>query len=200
MKRCILCETESEAVEVVQVAPATWNGFHDFASVCTDCQGTRKFKLWTKPAGPIKLKRLAAAAAAAALAAPAPDPALPLAPSLQIAHRRTGALLHSVASDTLAGASLRSAALAGANLQRAGMRGADLLKADLQLADLKGADMRGADMRGVNLRGADLRGADFREARMQKADINHALYDDATRWPIGFDPKTAGAMLAARRA
>lgn len=200
MKRCILCETESEAVDVLQVAPATWNGFHDFASVCTHCQGTRKFKLWTKPAGPIKAKRLAAAAAAAALAEPAPDPSVPAAPSLQIAHRRTGALLHSVASDTLAGASLRSAALAGANLQRAGMQGADLLKADLQLADLKGADLKGADMRGVNLRGADLRGADFREARMQKADINHALYDDATRWPSGFDPKTAGATLAARRA
>lgn len=200
MKRCILCETESETVDMVQVAPATWNGFHDFATVCIDCQGTRKFKLWTKPAGPIKAKRLAAAAAAAALAAPETNAAAAAAPVLQIAHRRTGALLHSVASDTLAGASLRSAALKGAYLQRAGMRGADLLKADLQLADLQGADMRGADMRGVNLRGADLRGTDFREARMQRVDVNHALYDDATRWPNGFDPKTGGAMLAARRA
>lgn len=200
MKRCILCETEAETVDVVQVAPATWNGFHDFATVCVDCQGTRKFKLWTKPAGPIKAKRLAAAAAAAALAAPEADTAVSAAPVLQISHRRTGALLFSVPSDTLAGASLRSAALAGAYLQRAGMRGADLLKADLQLADLQGADMRGADMRGVNLRGADLRGTDFREARLQRVDLSHALYDDATRWPNGFDPKTTGAMLTARRA
>lgn len=197
MKRCILCETESETVAVVQVAPATWNGFHDFATVCLDCQGTRKFKLWTKPASPSKAKRAAAAVAdqiASEKEAIRPEP------SLQIAHRRTGALLQSVSGHTLAGASLRSASLAGANLQGAGMRGADLFRADLQLADLQGADMRGADMRGVNLRGADLRGTDFRDARMHRSDIHYAIYDAATRWPHGFDPTIAGAMLAGRRA
>jgi hypothetical protein len=195
MNTCIMCETESSTVVVVRVAPATWNGFHDFATVCGECQTSRRFKLWSRGTRP-KAAPKTAAGAAAPEATPAAEPA---GQSYQINHRRTGALLHVVAGQTLAGASLRNAALSGADLQRTRLGGADLLRADLHLADLSEADLRGADLRGVNLRGADLRGTDFRDARLQKADIRDAVYNAETHWPQGYDPVAGGATRSARR-
>ena len=43
---------------------------------------------------------------------------------------------------------------------------------------------------GESLEGADLCGAD-----LQKADLRLARYNEETKWPEGFDPKTAGAVL-----
>lgn len=194
MNTCIMCETESETVVVVRVAPATWNGFHDFATVCAECQTSRRFKLWSRAARPKAVPKVAAANAStpATVVVPAGE-------SCQINHRRTGALLHVVAGQTLAGASLRNAALSGADLQRTRLGGADLLRADLHLADLREADLRGADLRGVNLRGADLRGTDFRDARLQQADIRDAVYNVETHWPQGYDPVARGATCSARR-
>jgi hypothetical protein len=191
-----MCEVEGDSVAVVQVAPATWNGFHDFATVCTECQASRRYKMWARAGARPKRKVAVPTEAEAAVATAAAE--MP-GDSYQINHRRTGALLHVVASHTLAGASLRNAALSGADLQRTRLGGADLLKADLHLADLKEADLRGADLRGVNLRGADLRGTDFRNARLQQADVRDAVYNMETHWPAGYDPVARGATLNGRR-
>ena len=179
---------------MVQVAPATWNGFNDFADVCAECQVSRKFKTSAKPkkapAGGVPASRGTRTVPAAGAKDAQPK-------SIHITHRRTGAVLQTVESHTLAQASLAEAVLSGADLQYAVLRGADLHQADLRLADLAGADLRGADLRGVNLRGADLRGTDLREARLYRADLNHAIYDARTRWPAGFDPRSCGAQKQA---
>ncbi len=193
MKTCAMCGEEKEGATLCQVTPATWNGFHNWVDVCEECQASRRFKTWSKPK---TTARKTKAAVAAETAAPETTEE-PTGPRVQIAHRRTGALLHVVESATLAGASLTGAALSGADLPYAAMRGADLQQADLRLADLTGADLRGADLRGVNLRGADLRGADLREARLNRADLNHAIYDSQTLWPSGYDPRQGGAQRQA---
>ena len=42
----------------------------------------------------------------------------------------------------------------------------------------------------VKLDGADLTGADLTAAR-----LTEAVYDNTTKWPDGFDPAAAGAIL-----
>ena len=71
-------------------------------------------------------------------------------------------------------------------LSSANLSGADLRRARLSDADLSAASLWGADLRGADLCGADLCGADLSEAK----------YDRETRWPEGFDPIAAGAILA----
>lgn len=186
MKSCLMCRTDQENVTVVEVAPATWNGFNNFAEVCETCRASRKFKQSARPKK--STTRVAKAAAEEQKPEAAEVPAETPAATIRIMHRRTGAVLHEVPSHTLAQASLGGAVLSGADLQNAALRGADLLRADLRLADLAGADLRGADLRGVNFRGADLRGADLREARLAQADFSHALFDAQTRWPQGYGP------------
>lgn len=120
----------------------------------------------------------------------------------------------------LAGAHLERANLQGANLWRANLQGADLLSANLQSADLWSANFQGVDLWRADLRGAhmeradlqranlervylqgadllaaDLRGADLRRANLQGAILDAARYNSATRWPEGFDPVAAGAIL-----
>lgn len=205
MKNCTLCGQEREDITVGEVAPATWNGFNNFAEVCSACRETRRFKTWAKTlTAPARVRAAARAAAEAdeAAAKAAVEPAvkggtarsITMRREIQISHRRTGILLHTVTNHTLAGADLRGAALSGADLQHATMRGVILQKADLHLADLTGADLRGADLRAANFRGADLRGTDLREARLYRADFSHSLFDAGTKWPAGFDPDTCGGM------
>jgi uncharacterized protein YjbI with pentapeptide repeats len=92
------------------------------------------------------------------------------------------------------------------------------LATDLQSADLISANLRGANLLGANLRGADLRGADLRAAQLiavpalsnqanytqpairalppdiwtsltlSDTILTDSLYDDTTRWPLGFTP------------
>lgn len=196
MKNCVMCANAKEDVVMVQVAPATWNGFNSFTEVCVECQETRKFKTWAKTGS---AKARAQAKTATASGAPVAGTVGAPAPDVRITHRQTGALLLEVESPTLVGAKLPRAALSGASLRNATLRGADLLRADLHLADLCGADLREADLRAVNFRGADLRGADLREARLSHADLHFSLYDQQTRWPAGFDLRASGAEAGARR-
>jgi Pentapeptide repeats (8 copies) len=58
---------------------------------------------------------------------------------IQIKHKRTGAVLHTVKADTLVGYNL-----SGANLYYANLSCANLSDADLSGADLSGADLPGA--------------------------------------------------------
>lgn len=192
MKTCRMCQTDKEDVVMVAVAPATWNGFNNFAEVCGTCRESRKFKTWSRT-GTSRTKAATVAAANADGEGAAPT-AAPAGKQTLISHRQTGALLFKHEGGSLAGADLSSQNLASADLRNGELRGANLSQCDLHLADLHGADLRGTDLRAVNFRGADLRGADLREARMHRADLRHSLYDEQTLWPAGFDPHGTGAI------
>ena len=98
----------------------------------------------------------------------------------------------------LTGRSLQRAALRFADLSAANLSFARLTGADLTGAQLRGADLTGADLRGANLYGATLFGAHLTGADLTGANLKGALYDDATRWPRGFDPRPRGARKFTR--
>ena len=66
---------------------------------------------------------------------------------------------------------------------------------------LTGVDLRGADLRGANLRGVAILKEGFGatdslgETDLRHARLTGARYDRCTRWPRGFDPVKAGAVL-----
>ena len=84
-------------------------------------------------------------------------------------------------------------------------RGAILVGADLSHAELRAADLTGADLSGALLSGADLSHTDFVDADLSGADLSRAnlvgamlrlaKYNADTKWPLGFDPEAAGAVL-----
>ncbi len=90
---------------------------------------------------------------------------------IEIKHRCTGAVLHTVDAANLSGANLSGANLSGANLSGANLSGANLRDADLRHADLRHANLRHANLRHANLRAADLRAADLRAADLRAADL-----------------------------
>jgi hypothetical protein len=48
MKRCALCKYEKEILSMVQVAPATWNGFQNYVDICADCQASEGYQKMIK--------------------------------------------------------------------------------------------------------------------------------------------------------
>ena len=68
---------------------------------------------------------------------------------IEIKHRETGAVLHTVQADTLI----------GADLSGLDLRGSFLIGSDLRGADLRDACLIGADLRGANPIDADMSGA-----------------------------------------
>ena len=70
---------------------------------------------------------------------------------IEIKHRGTGVVLHTVRADTLIGVILRGASLSDADLRGADLRGASLSYTSLRGADLRGADLHVASLSGVNL-------------------------------------------------
>ena len=121
------------------------------------------------------------------------------------------------------GADLTRANMYEADLTGADFRKAKVDKVSWAYATLVGVNWEGLDMSGTffyepNLRGANLRnlkgigkvtrgtfaGADLRGANLSrltpsadgtKTNFSKAKYDKDTRWPEGFDPKEAGAIL-----
>ena len=103
----------------------------------------------------------------------------------------------------LRGAGLMLADLRGVKLEGANLRGTELHEADLRGAHLRGVDLHGDMLAGAKLRVADLSGANLSEATLSWADLSwanleganlrEAIYDNATKWPDGFDPVAAGA-------
>lgn len=91
-------------------------------------------------------------------------------------------------------AQLGRASLNQADLREASCRGANFYGATLRHCYLVACDLREADFTDADLDSADLRAADLREAKIGDATFRAALYDDATQWPEGFDPITAGAI------
>jgi Pentapeptide repeats (8 copies) len=78
------------------------------------------------------------------------------------------------------GADLSHANLSAANLSESNFSG----EANLTFADLSRADLRNANLRGTRLEGANLEGI----------QLEGAVYDEATRFPLGFDPIKAKAV------
>ena len=96
----------------------------------------------------------------------------------------------------LQGANLQGADLGQADLTGANLSNADLTKALLTQTDLTGAKLVGAKLTNADMKWAVLRGADLTGADLTGVTISFAPYDRDTKWPQGFDPKAAGAVLA----
>ncbi len=58
-----------------------------------------------------------------------------------------------------------------------------------------GRKCAGADLRGIDLPKANLRGANLNAANLHRAELRGAKYNANTKWPAGFDPVAAGAVL-----
>jgi len=89
---------------------------------------------------------------------------------------------------------LSYARLNGAYLNGAHLGDAQLIRADLSGADLSDANLFGAHLNGAHLINAHLFGADLSNAHLDGTDLRGANYNDATRWPDGFNPEDAGAI------
>ncbi len=94
----------------------------------------------------------------------------------------------------LSGANLSGAYLFNADLRRAHLDHADLHDADLRQANLATADLRYSILRGADLSHADLIGADLSGTDLRNADVGLAQWDIDTKWPVGFDPVSSGAV------
>jgi uncharacterized protein YjbI with pentapeptide repeats len=89
------------------------------------------------------------------------------------------------------------AILTGANLEGVNMSTVGLIDAKLSDANLKGLKGIG-EVYSANFVGADVRGANLSKMAFgnnTKPNFRMARYDAATRWPAGFDPVDAGAVL-----
>ena len=100
--------------------------------------------------------------------------------TIEIKHRDTGVVLHTVNAETLRGADLSGANLSKAYLPEANLREADLTGANLRRANLTEADLIGAKLIGADLSGANLRGANLRGAYLYGADLTGAYLSGAT--------------------
>jgi uncharacterized protein YjbI with pentapeptide repeats len=91
---------------------------------------------------------------------------------------------------------LYRANLSGATLIRADLRDTHLVSANFRRTNLTGADLGTALAIGTRFQGADLRGADLARTKyLSTSRFTDARYDVHTRWPKGFDPVKAGAVM-----
>jgi uncharacterized protein YjbI with pentapeptide repeats len=103
---------------------------------------------------------------------------------IEIKHRLTGAVLHTVEAKSLIGADLSNATLSYADLSGANLGGANLGSANLDRAAMSGANLGGAKLNGAlmrgaylyraNLHGADLYGANLYGANLYGVDLHGA--------------------------
>jgi uncharacterized protein YjbI with pentapeptide repeats len=93
----------------------------------------------------------------------------------------------------------------GATMYWASLGDADLSFATFAGASLRGAILDGAACRHTSFRGADLskdnlggrtsfRGADLSSADLEGATLTDAVFDDMTKFPDGFDPRSHGMV------
>ncbi|MBW4661717.1 MAG: pentapeptide repeat-containing protein [Drouetiella hepatica Uher 2000/2452] len=92
---------------------------------------------------------------------------------------------------------LRDISVGGANLAEINLENADLEVCSFTLADLSRANFRNAKLNTVYLQRSRLFGADFWGASFHEVWFRHALYDETTRFPQGFDPHQARAYRIA---
>lgn len=139
----------------------------------------------------------------------------PIAPAVTAPAIRAGFIQAKI----LNGLSMRETDLSDAELNYRELRGADFEASKLSNCRFQGSDLRAAsfarsnltnagfylaDLRGANFKEANATRVDFRQARLEGADLSGAsldganlkvTYDGATKWPEGFDPEAAGAVL-----
>ena len=90
---------------------------------------------------------------------------------------------------------------AGERLEGDELRGAVLsARDDLSGANLTGANLQFISLRGFNLSRADLSGANLilvhlNGANLSGPNLQGATYTAFSKWPEGFDPEAAGAVL-----
>lgn len=110
----------------------------------------------------------------------------------------------------LEGAYLDDSDLSGANLSGADLYWAIGFRTRFDGADLRNANLAGASLRQASFLGADLRnayvshdnlggsptleGADLTGARLDGANLTGCEYNDATRFPEGFNPSANGMV------
>lgn len=63
---------------------------------------------------------------------------------------------------------------------------------------LQNCSFEQADLRATDLRGSDFRGVDLRTAKLEGARLQFVDYDEATRFPQGFDPAAQGMRRRGR--
>ena len=81
------------------------------------------------------------------------------------------------------------------SLYSAELRNLDFSDSNLSYASLAWTNLCGSDLSGTDLRGADLRGSDMSTADIKGAILYESKYNNATKWPGGFDPEAAGSVL-----
>jgi uncharacterized protein YjbI with pentapeptide repeats len=100
----------------------------------------------------------------------------------------------------------RGLQLTGANLVWFELSGVDLRAADLSHANLSGANLSEANLSGgtnlafadlsrTDLRNTNLKGTRLEGANLEGAMLAGAIYDETTRFPTGFAPEVAGAIM-----
>jgi uncharacterized protein YjbI with pentapeptide repeats len=90
---------------------------------------------------------------------------------------------------------LTNIAANGAKLEELNLEDAYLYVCGFQEADLSGASFCNTTFEVVDFIKARLFGTDFSKALFVDARFTHALYDQTTKFPEGFDPQKVGAYL-----
>jgi uncharacterized protein YjbI with pentapeptide repeats len=100
--------------------------------------------------------------------------------------------------------------LTGSNLSGSDLYGSSLSETDMSDCNMQGVDLRNSYIDDVRFRNADLRNArcslnelggglrfhaaDFTGAKLEGADFTGAIYNEATIFPEGFNPKERGMI------
>lgn len=101
--------------------------------------------------------------------------------------RHTDFTLARVQTCDFTSADLSKALFAGATLSEPRYGGDPTPAAFMVNAKLIGADFHHAHIGHVDFTGADLSGANFYDTTgLEHANLNNVVYDDTTRWPLGF--------------
>lgn len=86
--------------------------------------------------------------------------------------------------------SLNGIILHRADLSEANLSNSELKNVNLSHAKLSGADLSGANLAGADLTQANLCAANLLHANLVDAKLTLAIYDERTKFPLGFSPFT----------
>jgi len=90
---------------------------------------------------------------------------------------------------------LVNSAFSSSSFQMADFRDANLQETEMNYSRLRNAVFDGADLSHVKIYSTDLDGADFRNADLSGITLTKSFYNSSTRFPEGFEPSQAGALL-----
>ncbi|MBD2360880.1 pentapeptide repeat-containing protein [Anabaena minutissima FACHB-250] len=95
------------------------------------------------------------------------------------------------------GVSLRNIDAPNADLKRIDLTRADLVGANLTRGDFTEAKLDEANLSKADLYRARLYGTSLLKAKLESTDLREVLYDEHTKFPIGFNAAAVGAYLIA---